>query len=243
MTHPPASLILSLFSGLLNRFSILCVFKRTLAVPLLSSTFRHWSYANLKHKSLFWSHPDWVMVLHSRNIFLSFRFQIYFIYCNFVFYFFFTDFVSLCQIETSASRWARTDGPSRPVSRWSCAAPSRLRMCQSGFSRCRGSSAARRWPWWAPVPCHYWALNMSPERQPDTWRCVKRAPTCICSNCSISNPKMPGNTSVVWPRERRRPLETLLTAARGRAMSRSASSHSVSNNLLINPVYWLSLLL
>lgn len=153
------------------------------------------------------------------------------------------NFVSLTQIETSASRWARIDGPSRPVSRWSFAAPSRLRMCQSVFSRCRGSSAARRWPWWAPVPCQSWAPIMPPERQPDTWRCVKRAPTCICSNCNTSSPETPGNISVAWPRERRRPRETSLTAAKGRAMSRSASSHLVSNNLLINPVYWLSLLL
>lgn len=178
------------------------------------------------------------MVLHSRNIFLLANPQRV---SDFLHSLQRSDQISLVyrpQIETSASRWARSDGPSRPVSRWSFAAPSRLRMCQRGFFRCRGSSAARRWPWWAPVPCQSWAPIMSPERQPDTWRCVKRAPTCTCSNCSISTPKMLESISAAWRRERKPRRETSLTAARGRAMSRSPSNHSVSNNLLINPVYW-----
>lgn len=99
------------------------------------------------------------------------------------------------QTGISASRWARSDGPSRPVSRWSFAAPLRRRMSPSVSSRCRGSSAAHRWPWWAPVPCLLWAPIMSPGRPPVKWLCAKRASTCTCSSCSTCALKMPGSIS------------------------------------------------
>lgn len=148
--------------------------------------------------------------------------------------------MSFTQIGTSASRWARSDGPSRPVSRWSFAAPSRLRMSQSVSSRCRGSSAAHRWPWWALVPCQCWAPIMLPARRLVKWRYVKRAPMCICSSCSTYSLMMLGSTSAAWRSGRRRPRETSLTAARGLGMSRSQSSLWVSNRLFMRPLPLLS---
>lgn len=135
---------------------------------------------------------------------------------------------SFFQIGTSASRWARSDGPSRPVSRWSCAAPSTPRTFRSVSSRCRGSSAAHRWPWWTPVPCLSWDRTTWRARPPATWPSVRTAPTCTCSSCSTCGPKTPASTSAGWRSARRRPRGTSLTAARGHATSRSPCSHSVS---------------
>lgn len=139
--------------------------------------------------------------------------------------------ISFTQIGTSASRWARSDGPSRPVSRWSFAAPLRPRTSLSVSSQCRGSSAAHRWPWWALVPCLSWDPITLPVRRLVKWPYVKRAPTCTCSSCSTYALKMLGNTSAEWQSGRRHPQETSSTAARGLAMSRLQSSHLVSNCL------------